>query len=569
MTAATVIKNCYGNKRIVAPDSKDALAKLDSIDIILRDTVIWLDDINFLIGAGGITGSAVRRLAADGNIVIATIRARVYDQYLPSSEVQSPEWDTLKVFERVFLSKELSETEKELIASAVNDEVVKDRILSVGLGEYVGAAQLIDENLRLGPSVSPVGYAIIRGAADWRRSGINRPVPSALLPSLAVSYLNENKRYEINVSHIYAAALEWATHEINEEVSLLQQTGSDSFAVFDYALDLLSAEAEELANDIWPVVIDAATPAELLNIGYTAWVSYGVVQIGLEAWTRAAESGVPGVAPKAMYNIAHMFRLEDRPEEAEAMYGRAVNSDDRIIAALAESDLGYLKFRQGEKNKARDLYKNVLANYDDEYARELTHLRLGKVAEAEEDAREAYEWYDLVLRSGFYNLVPQAEIGLAHTDLLDDRVQQARGHFLKAINSGHKIYSPMAAYELAILLLRFGQDEDARSYLRISLDTWNDAISPIAAVALGQLLKHANETEAATKVYRIARESGHARAVPAAAVLLGEILEREGKIEEALKLYEEAATCGIEEIVREAMANVTRLRRERPGGSGT
>lgn len=72
--AARVIADEFGSWPVAIPDSKTALADLDARDISLRDSVIWLDDIDRLISAGGITDGALRRLAAAGNIVVGTIR---------------------------------------------------------------------------------------------------------------------------------------------------------------------------------------------------------------------------------------------------------------------------------------------------------------------------------------------------------------------------------------------------------------------------------------------------------------------------------------------------------------
>ena len=72
------------------------------------ESVIWLDDIDRLIGAGGITDGALRRLAAAGNVIVGTIRARAYEQLRPSDQLRLPEWDVLGVFEHVFISRDLT-----------------------------------------------------------------------------------------------------------------------------------------------------------------------------------------------------------------------------------------------------------------------------------------------------------------------------------------------------------------------------------------------------------------------------------------------------------------------------
>ena len=97
--AAQVITTDFASWPVAIPDSKTALADLDAKDVTLQDTVIWLDDIDRLIGAGGITDGALRRLAAAGNVIVGTVRARAYDQLRPSDQLRLPEWDVLCVFE--------------------------------------------------------------------------------------------------------------------------------------------------------------------------------------------------------------------------------------------------------------------------------------------------------------------------------------------------------------------------------------------------------------------------------------------------------------------------------------
>jgi tetratricopeptide (TPR) repeat protein len=563
MTAATIIKDLYSQRKIVFPDSKDTLASLDSIENMLSDTVIWLDDINRYIGAGGITPDALQRLTDKGNAVIATIRARAYNRYMPSSDVKSPEWDVLKTFERVFLDRELSTAEKERVADALGDDITVARISSVGLGEYVGAAELIDESLKLGPSVSPAGYALVLGAADWRRVGIDRPIPGSLLPLLATPHLG-GRRFQAIASDTYAAALAWATHEINEEVSLLRQVGDDSFAIFDYALDLISAKSDCLPETTWEIVISAATPAELLSVGYTAWVTYGIFETAFAAWRLAIESGDAIVWPRAAYNIAHILEHEGRPDDARVFYERAIASEDQEIAAVALSDLGYMRFKDGQTDEAKHIYGRVLDEIEDRWAVTLTYLRLGLLSEMQGETSEARDWYDRVSRSGYYNLVPHAEIGLAHIDLLENDPLSARSHFQKAINSGHPQHAPMAAFELANVLIRYDQTREAYTALRIATEIWNDEVSPVAAGMLGQLLEADGEIEAAHAAYTTAAKSGHASAAPTAAFFLGKILEQRGDRNGALNSYRKALTCAIEEISAEASASIKRLTGELP-----
>lgn len=110
--AAAVIRENFATRRVVIPDTREALASMDAADVALRETVIFLDDLNRLVGAGGITDGALQRLAAGNNVVIGTIRATEYDRYQPTDQVRPPEWDVIHVFERVFLNRELSNAEQ-------------------------------------------------------------------------------------------------------------------------------------------------------------------------------------------------------------------------------------------------------------------------------------------------------------------------------------------------------------------------------------------------------------------------------------------------------------------------
>ena len=119
--AARVIAEEFGSWPVAIPDSKTALGDLDARDISLQDSVIWLDDIDRLIGAGGITDGALRRLVAAGNVIVGTIRAGAYEQFRPSDQLRPPEWDVLSGFEHIFISRDLTRREQERLAGAVDD----------------------------------------------------------------------------------------------------------------------------------------------------------------------------------------------------------------------------------------------------------------------------------------------------------------------------------------------------------------------------------------------------------------------------------------------------------------
>ena len=133
----------FGDRPILVPSSRASIAALDAENIQVRDTVIWLDDLDRLLGADGITEGSLRRLLAARNILVGTIRSRAYDNFRPTDSVRPPEWDALSIFRRVILDSKLSAAEDASLTRAVADEAIRNRIRLVGLGEYVAAAEIV------------------------------------------------------------------------------------------------------------------------------------------------------------------------------------------------------------------------------------------------------------------------------------------------------------------------------------------------------------------------------------------------------------------------------------------
>src|SRR5262249_21777789 len=224
------------------------------------------------------------------------------------------------------ISRELSDAEQLRLARTVDDPGIRDRIQRVGLGEYVGAAERIDEALRLGPSVNPVGYALVLGAADLQRTGMDIPVPASVLPDLAMPHLQARHRADLSEDKKYQAALGWATRDINPTVALLQPAEPGTFTVYDYALDLLSDYTRPIPQATWPILIHHATPVGLVNIGYGAKVIFGQSEVARKAWTKAADSGDADAVPQAAGNLGTLLKEQGDMEGAKAAYQRAVDA---------------------------------------------------------------------------------------------------------------------------------------------------------------------------------------------------------------------------------------------------
>jgi len=401
--AAQVLAEEFISWPVAIPDSKTALAEMDAKDVTLQDSVIWLDDINRLIGAGGITDGALRRLATSGNVIVGTIRARAYDQLRPSDQLRLPEWDVLCAFEHVFLRRELSQREQERLASAVTEPDIQARIQAVGLGEYVGAARQVAEALELGAAgTEPLGYALVVAAADWNRCGISRPIPASLLAPLARPHLDNKNQTRLDDRDAFNTGLAWATRDINPNVALLQPAGTDSYNVYDYALDLVSAQDRPIPDGSWDVLIANAEPAELVNIGYGAEFTYNRAEIAAQAWRKAASCKDADITPLAALVLGRLLRDEGDAPGAKEAFQQAIDSEHANAAPLASLDLGRLLGDEGDGPGAKEAFQQAI---DSEHANAapLASLDLGLLLLKERDARGAMKAFQQAIDSEHAN----------------------------------------------------------------------------------------------------------------------------------------------------------------------
>ena len=432
--AAHILAEEFISWPVAIPDSKTALAEMDAKDIALQDSVIWLDDIDRLIGAGGITDGALRRLAASGNVIVGTIRARAYDQLRPSDQLRLPEWDVLCAFEHVFIRRDLSQREQERLASAVTDQDIRDRIQAVGLGEYVGAARQVAEALELGAAgTEPLGYALVVAAVDWRRCGISRPIPASLLMPLARPHLDNRSLAWLNDQDAFNAGLAWATRDINPNVALLQPAEADSYGVYDYALDLISAQDRPIPDTSWNMIIANAKPTELVNIGYAAASTYKRAEIATQAWRKAASCKNADTAQLAAVVLGRLLRDEGDVPGAKEAFQQAIDSGDATAAPLASLDLGRLLEDEGDVPGAKEAFQQAIDS-GDATAAPLASLDLGLLLLKDEgDVPGALEAFQQAIDSEHANAAGLASLILGILLAAQEDVQGAEAALNKAI----------------------------------------------------------------------------------------------------------------------------------------
>ena len=521
--AAQVIAEEFGSWPVAIPDSKTALADLEARGISLRNSVIWLDDIDRLIVAGGITDGTLRRLAAAGNIIVATIRAREYDQLRPSDQLQRPEWDVLSVFRRVIISRYLTEREQEQLAGAIDDPDVRERIRAVGLGEYVGAAGQIAEELRLGAAgAGDLGYALVLAAADWRRCGMIRPVPASVLTSLAEPHLDLSGRTRLADQEDFGAGLTWATRDINPSVSLLRPAGPGSYIIYDYALDLISEQGTPIPVGNWDVIMTNADASELITLAFTAEAAHHRTQTAIQAFRTAASSGHADEAPRAMLFLGMLLELHEDVDGAKAAYQQAIKSGHPDAAPEATVQLGELLERQGDPDGAKAAYQQAINTRHPDTA-------------------------------------PQAAFHLGALLHRHEDVEGAKAAYQQAIGTGHPQAAPMAARNLGILLQEQGDPDGAKAAYQRAIESQEPDVASGAALFLGILLQEQGDTEDAKAAYQQAIGIGHTDAALEAAFWLGTLLKKQGDTDGAKAAYQQAIGSRHGEIASKAAYNLGML----------
>jgi TPR repeat protein len=417
-------------------------------------------------------------------------------------------------FELVTLDRDRDRPADHDLRQAIPDRVTRERVARIGVGEYVGAAQQVRDRLELGAQASPLGYALVLGAVDWRLAGIARPVPADLLPRLAAARLSPRHRAELGDPDAAAGALAWATREINPTVSLLQP-GNGGCSVYDYALDHLAGQDHVIPADAWDLIIDAAEDDELLEVGFQAWTAYDLPGVAERAWRLASDAG----DARATSNLGALFQQRGQPAEAVAWTRKAVEAGD--LEAMA--NLGALLHERGELAEAEHWSRTAA-----EAGNTLAMRNLVILLKERGDLGEAETWYRRAGDSGDTDAIQRL------ATLLERRgdLAEAEALYHRAARAG---YNP-AMNGLGLLLRRRGQLDEAETWWRRAAEAGNTA----AMANLGNLLMLRGELAQADAWSRRAAEAGETSGMN----ILGAILVQRSQPAEAEVWFRKAARAG-------------------------
>jgi tetratricopeptide (TPR) repeat protein len=312
--------------------------------------LLWLDDVDVYLKAGALD---LRRLAHWREehprlIALATMADSAVEPDESAGADRS--WigkdvhEVLDAATTIRLNAELTAAER-----AEAQRLYPGVDTSAGIGAGLVAGPRLIRRLQAGEQEHPEGVAVALAVADWRRMGFGRPAPRDVVRSVAPRYFRALRGRLPTSGESFEAGVAWATSEIDQlpGVALVFLADEDGLQVHDYVVAYLNGTVGEgasrpIADELWIDVLSHADGAELMSVGYTAYVR-GNLDEARRAWTLGADSGDPIEAPKAMVALGVLLEQHFHDYDgARAAFARAAGTGNPEEAPKAMVALGVL-----------------------------------------------------------------------------------------------------------------------------------------------------------------------------------------------------------------------------------
>ena len=373
---------------LVCPAGRDAVPVAVARAAQARQSVLWLDDLERFLGAGGLTAAQVGRLitgTGGHRVVVATLRAAeqasiTADALTGDDAAVQALRDACQVLDlaaTIRLPRMFSGPELDRARARAWDPRVAEALghsADYGIAEYLSAGpELLRDwedarNSSAGPNAR--GAALVAAAIDIRRAGHTSPVPRALLDAVHEHYLGDREHARIPREPL-ADAWAWATRQRRATTALLHPGPGDQIEVFDYLVDAVqrcTPAGNHVPGPIVQAAIDAGDPADCRSLGDTAYAQgrYALAKYAYHNdWqAKRTKPGLGAEHPSTLAsrsNLAAVLRGLGRLEEAEAESRAVLEISTRVLGgehpstltsrnnlALALSGLGRLEEAEAE-----------------------------------------------------------------------------------------------------------------------------------------------------------------------------------------------------------------------------
>ena len=374
---------------LICPSGREAIGEAVDRAAQARRCVLWLDDLERYLGAGGLTAAQLGRLlTGEGHhrVIVATIRsaerARLTAEAPGDDAGRQASHDIRQVLEQacpILVNRMFTGEEMERAKARDWDSRIAEAIAhagSYGIAEYLAAGPelLRDWQDARASSEGPPharGAALVAAAIDIRRAGYTSPIPRALLDQVHEHYLADPEHAHAPREPA-ADAWAWATRRRRATTALLRPAGPNVVEVFDYLVDTVQRNAGPLGRVPGPVVraaIHSAGPADADSLAATAYAQ-GRYALAEDAWQRAqqAKASDPAVGPDhpdtltSQNNLARVLRRLGRLKDAEEVHRAVMHTRMQV---LGPDHPDTLTSQHNLANDLRDLGQPEEAGYRD------------------------------------------------------------------------------------------------------------------------------------------------------------------------------------------------------------
>lgn len=540
---------------LICPADRNAIAAAVRVAAAQRRCVLWLDNLERYLGAGGLTAEQVAWLlgaggqppgadsnpaATDGKlpapddrpgqdgrhlVIVATIRRAEHARLTATApdehaglQVSRDARQVLYLAHPIRVARAFTPSELRRARARAWDPRIADALgnaSSRGIAEHLAAGpellQVWDDartagethgtpagegqpDLALSGRGAILGAALVSAAVDIRRAGYSSPLPRALIDRVREHYLDGPPQ---EAAH---DAWAWATSRRLSGTALLRLSGRDAVEVFDYLVDAVQRRAGCLGDVPEPVLraaIKLAGPADADSIAAAAY-GEGRYDLAEYAWRRVYEQR----ASDARLGPDHADTLATRSNLALAL--RASGQLDEAEAehrAVVEAMTRVLGPDYPDTLLGRGSLASLLADS-------------GKLEEAEAEHRAMLEVMTWVLGPDHLDaLTTRGNIAsLLHAQ---GRLEEAEAEYRAVADAMTRVLGPddpetlTARNNLASVLYDLGRLEEAEAEHRAELEACARVLGPehpdtlTSRGNLASVLRDLGRLEEAEAQYRV------------------------------------------------------------------
>ena len=349
-TAYEAVRATYPDHNLVVPEKAGSLLEILTVEppLDLGHALVWLDDLElYLERDSGLTLNLLAALSdrAPPVRVVATMATSEFDLHRAAKGVSKNAQLVLARAAAIFLAPLTDMEGVRRTLGPVPESFVRN-VAAYGLGATLAAGPELLRRLNRGENSA--GVAIVRAAADWRRTGVSSPIPEGLLEQLFEPYL----RAEHPTSgETFRAGLEWALFEIHQGAALLERRSSrpEGYVAADYVVEYIDDERRDVNDAMWRQALSLDDVENLLSVGLSAYLR-DRLDIAESAFRAAADAG----SQEGAYNLAVVLEDLGRSEGAGSVLDelkavrdsvgfdlltRAISDEVTVIRIFGELDV--------------------------------------------------------------------------------------------------------------------------------------------------------------------------------------------------------------------------------------